>query len=152
MFGLELHQAGFHLSLSMFSILDVSEVICNCHIERQYKVALILITLQSIYCIVIIPTASVQMLDRRGDQHRVLLNIASGKPQQKEKPSATIWEHLVRNQWDHTKAFLSLSQVMQLCQGFCMLHHVKGHQSFESSASHQASGHGHWLRYFYHYA
>lgn len=30
---------------------------------------------------------------------------------------------------------------MQLCQGFRMLHDVRGHQSFESSVSHQASGH-----------
>lgn len=71
---------GFHLSLCMFSILDASEGSCNSQIEGKDKVALILITLQSICCIVIIPTASMQMLDRKGDQHRVLLHIASGNP------------------------------------------------------------------------
>lgn len=151
MFGLELHQAGFHLSLSMFSILGVSEGSCNSQIEGKDKVALILITaVHILHCNH--SHTSAQMLGRRGDQHGVLLDIASGNPQQKEKPSAAIWEHLVRNQWNHTKAFLSLSQVMQLCQGFHMLHDVRGHQSFESSVIHEAFGHGHWLRYFYHYA
>lgn len=83
-FGLELHQTGFHLSLSMFSLLEVSEVSCNSQVERKDKVALVLVTLQSIHCIMIIPTASVQMLDRKGTQHRALLHTASGNPSQKE--------------------------------------------------------------------
>jgi len=80
MFGLELRQAGFHLSLGMFSMLDVSEGSCNSQTERKDKVALMLTTLQSVYCIVVIPTAAVQMWGRRADQHQVLLHIASGNP------------------------------------------------------------------------
>lgn len=62
---------GLPVSLSMFS--DVSEGSCNSQIKIKDKVSLILI-------IVIIPTASVQMLDRKGDRHQVLLHVASGNP------------------------------------------------------------------------
>lgn len=79
MFGLELHPAGFHLSLSMLSALDVSEGSCNSHTERKDKVALILITA---VCILHFNHShtSAQMLSRKGDWHGVLLHIASGNP------------------------------------------------------------------------
>lgn len=64
----------------MVSILDMSEGSCNSQLERRDKVPLLLITLQSIYCVVVVPTAPAQMLGRRGDEHQVLLHIASGNP------------------------------------------------------------------------
>lgn len=79
MSGLERHQAGFHLSLSTFSILDVSEGSCNSQIERKYKVAFILITaVHILHCNH--SHTSVQMLGGRGDRHGVLLHITSGNP------------------------------------------------------------------------
>lgn len=77
MFGL--HQAGFHLSLSMLSTLDVSEGNCNSQTERKDKVALILITaVHVLHCNHF--HTSAWMLGRSGDWHGVLLHIASGNP------------------------------------------------------------------------
>lgn len=79
LFGLEHHQAGFHLSLSMLSTLDVSEGCCNSQIDRKDKVALTLVTVVHIlHCNH--SHTSAQMLGRRGDWHGVLLHIASGNP------------------------------------------------------------------------
>lgn len=77
MFGL--YQAGFHLSLSILSTLDVSEGNCNSQTKRKDKVALILITaVHILHCNH--SHTSAQMLGRRGDWHGVLLHIASGNP------------------------------------------------------------------------
>lgn len=54
--------------------------------ERGNAVALILITLQDLRCVLMVPTAAVQM-SVGGDRHQVLLCVTSGKPGQKEKSS-----------------------------------------------------------------